>query len=731
MGSPSVEHFWQTANSTEFVLGVLWAGLGILTVLLLVLIETGWGQRRPLRKCLALSLLAHFLLAGFATTVEIPRPSAAESVKEETEEEIVHVAFVDPEAKADEVPDTAEDPAYAASEATSEPRPWEQLADDPLPAAVSEELQREFPELDEPVERESSAAKPRIPAPTLPRDAPLPKAPSAEPEPEAIAEPREPVQPVDASPQVAVPSPAHRDAPDVAVPDRPELARRNLTNLPMPAERTTETASTIPRELLRQAPPLPRMADPVALPEVANAVPDEPEIPEDEAAPDPAPTDMAIADSSSDGIPSGSAENHDEQRLWQPSAAALARNVLREPETASPLRGTPAVALPKLPEPRRPDTPPTLPDIYSMRVAPDREELAEKLGATDDTEQAVTAALQWLAQSQAADGRWDASQYGAGRELLVMGRDRQSAGADADTGISSLALLAFLASGHTHQRGDYPQTVLQGLNFLIRTQRADGDLGGDAALYAHMYCHAMAAFALSEAYGMTGDPALRRPVEAAIRFTRSMQNPSSGGWRYEKGDPGDTSQLGWQLMALKSAELAGVPIPPTTRNGIIRFLRTVSSGTHGGLASYRPSEAVSRPMTAEALVCWQFLGMPRDNPAGSEAAEYLMGELPSAGQKPNLYYWYYGTLSMYQLQGDYWERWNMALQATLLPLQRESGPMAGSWDPDTVWGGYGGRVYSTAMATLCLEVYYRFLPLYGGKDSSGEIARQPLGTPSR
>jgi hypothetical protein len=88
-----------------------------------------------------------------------------------------------------------------------------------------------------------------------------------------------------------------------------------------------------------------------------------------------------------------------------------------------------------------------------------------------------------------------------------------------------------------------------------------------------------------------------------------------------------------------------------------------------------------------------------------------MDELPGDG-RANLYYWYYGTLAMYQLQGTYWDRWNEALQDTLISSQRKTGPSAGSWDANTVWGGYGGRVYSTALATLCLEVYYRFLPLY-------------------
>ena len=67
---------------------------------------------------------------------------------------------------------------------------------------------------------------------------------------------------------------------------------------------------------------------------------------------------------------------------------------------------------------------------------------------------------------------------------------------------------------------------------------------------------------------------------------------------------------------------------------------------------------------------------------------------------------------MFQLQGDYWRQWNEALQTQLLASQRTAGALAGSWDPDAVWGGYGGRIYSTSLSALCLEVYYRYLPLY-------------------
>jgi hypothetical protein len=80
----------------------------------------------------------------------------------------------------------------------------------------------------------------------------------------------------------------------------------------------------------------------------------------------------------------------------------------------------------------------------------------------------------------------------------------------------------------------------------------------------------------------------------------------------------------------------------------------------------------------------------------------------------NFYYWYYATLALYQRQDALWDDWNRGLQAALLATQHRNGELAGSWAPDTEWGPHGGRVYSTAMATLSLEVYYRFLPLYGG-----------------
>jgi hypothetical protein len=91
-----------------------------------------------------------------------------------------------------------------------------------------------------------------------------------------------------------------------------------------------------------------------------------------------------------------------------------------------------------------------VPDTYRLRVAPNRTGVAESHGGTAETEQAVKAALRWLADNQAADGRWDPRAHDAGKETKVLGQNRQGAGSRADTAMTGLALLAFLGSGHTH-----------------------------------------------------------------------------------------------------------------------------------------------------------------------------------------------------------------------------------------------------------------------------------------
>jgi hypothetical protein len=352
-------------------------------------------------------------------------------------------------------------------------------------------------------------------------------------------------------------------------------------------------------------------------------------------------------------------------------------------------------------------------------------------GGDANTERAVAAALAWLARAQSNDGRWDASQHGAGKERYpyVLGQDRGGAGAQADTGMTGLALLAFLGAGHSHQTGDYKSHVARGLDFLRRSQEANGNLAGQAELFARMYCHSMATFAAGEAYALTRDERLEPLVQAAARYSLAVQHPTDGGWRYRPGDTGDTSQLGWQVMALKSAELGGLDVPAVTWTRVDRFLRQVERGEAGGLAAYRPEGPPTRSMTAEALYCRQLVAGQADGALGpaalSEALASLSKETPSA-RPVNLYYWYYATLALHRAQHASpearaaWRRWNDALTRTLLASQLEDG----SWPDDCIWAGYGGRVFTTSLAAMCLEVYYRYAPPEDAAAEEHDLARR-------
>ncbi len=349
-----------------------------------------------------------------------------------------------------------------------------------------------------------------------------------------------------------------------------------------------------------------------------------------------------------------------------------------------------------------------LPAIYRDRWAQDRLKIARVRGGSEETEAAVRAALVWLEQAQASDGRWDASQFGSGRPVREGGHNRGQAGLNADTATTGLAVLAFLGAGHTHVDGKYAETVRGGVDYLIRAQKSrnDGSLVGNASGYAAMYCHGIATLAISEAYSLSGDESLRQSVRRAIDFSISAQHPS-GGWRYRPQESGDTSQLGWQMMALTSAHYGGHQIPASAWTRASGFLDSVAWGPNGGLASYIPNSRPSRTMTAEAMLCRLFLNTPTDHPMMQEAADHLLQELPGRGRL-NYYYWYYGTLGLYHLQDENWRTWNNAVTRELTRLQSDDG----SWPAaNSVWGNAGGQVYTTALGAMTLEVYYRYRPL--------------------
>jgi hypothetical protein len=319
--------------------------------------------------------------------------------------------------------------------------------------------------------------------------------------------------------------------------------------------------------------------------------------------------------------------------------------------------------------------------------------LVTQEGGTTLTEAAVARGLRWLASQQKPDGRWELD-----------------GGMRSDSAATSLALLPFLGAGQTHVTGKYQREVAAGLRWLLENQEEDGDLGAGSTGNSHMYAHGQGAIVLCEAFAVTGDEQLRIPAQKAIDYIVQAQHPE-GGWRYEPGQPGDTSVLGWQLMALQSAKAANLTVPPATLENANHYLDSVSHDD-GAQYAYQRGNGPTEVMTAEALLCRMYLGWTMEDYGLEQGVDWLAeNHLPSSNQF-NLYYWYYGTQVFHHAGGVNWEKWNTRIRDILVNSQEKRGDLAGSWAPQHHHDRAGGRIYATSVAVCTLEVYYRHAPIF-------------------
>ncbi|HQU43478.1 MAG TPA: terpene cyclase/mutase family protein, partial [Pirellulales bacterium] len=343
--------------------------------------------------------------------------------------------------------------------------------------------------------------------------------------------------------------------------------------------------------------------------------------------------------------------------------------------------------------------------------------LLAREGGTSASEAAVARALAWLEKHQNSDGSWSLNRFDQAGDCHGRCGDP---GTESDTAATALALLPFLGSGQTHLRGNHTVTVARGLRALIDMQRPDGDLRGRGN--GNMYAHGQATIALCEAYALTQAENLRQPAQRAVDFIVSAQH-AAGGWRYRPGEPGDLSVVGWQMMALRSAQMAYLQVPPDTFLKATRFLNSVQRNPGVGQYGYMPGGQPTLVMTAEGLLCRQYASWRHNNPVLRNGVFWLQANHLPRADRANMYYWYYGTQVMHHMGGEPWGKWNGALRDLLISLQSGGGHEAGSWPPLGGHDATGGRLYTTALAACTLEVYYRHLPLYGAAAIGNDAGR--------
>ena len=318
-------------------------------------------------------------------------------------------------------------------------------------------------------------------------------------------------------------------------------------------------------------------------------------------------------------------------------------------------------------------------------------------GGNSESEAAVGRGLAWLAKQQKGDGKW-----------------QFDGGSKDDIAATGMALLPFLAAGETHKQAKtYKTNVDNGLKWLVGKQLPSGTFSGSSGMYAH----AIATMALCEAYAMTLDPNLKNKAEKAIEYIVKAQ-AGNGSWGYTNTTAGDTSIVGWQVQALKSAELGGLKVPRETFKKAAQFLEDVS--TESGAKYGYNTKGGTPTLSAVGLLSRYYMGWTPKNPSFAKGVEYLMTMQPTEANF-EMYYLYYATQVVHFYEGPDWHlKWNPKMQETLIKKQlKGDGPNRGSWNPDGGHiGGSCGRLGTPCLCLLTLEVYYRHLPLYK-RDTGG------------
>lgn len=337
-------------------------------------------------------------------------------------------------------------------------------------------------------------------------------------------------------------------------------------------------------------------------------------------------------------------------------------------------------------------------------------------------EDAVEAALAWFAAHQirkkgSLQGSWSFDFEETCNKCSHGGSHGSRVAATA------LALLPFLGAGYTHEEGRYKEVVEDGLYFLLvrareTTRGAELNQGTEG-----MYSHGIATMALCEAYAMSRNKPqrLRHVAQEAIRFIEEAQDRRTGGWRYTPNEsPGDLSVSAWQIMALKSARLAGLHVSEPTIYEAIHFLDSVQM--EGGIKyNYLPDfdrrgSGEDSPWTCNAtgLLLRQYFGWKPGYRTLDEGIDLVArhGPLKNDGRFCNLYYAYYATLALHHHDGSGRRKWNDRLREFLVRTQSRRGDEAGSWFFPDHYCDKGGRLLNTALATLILETPYRIMPLF-------------------
>ena len=311
----------------------------------------------------------------------------------------------------------------------------------------------------------------------------------------------------------------------------------------------------------------------------------------------------------------------------------------------------------------------------------------------------------------------------------------------AKTGVTALAVMAFLSRGHKPGEGPYGSNLNKAINYVVAQQKKSGLISSEEIDYtriniemnpfsysvaAKSYNHAICMLMLGEVYGLTDEREafrLKDTIEKGLEFTiklwdiRKGTPLEDGGFRYTQpwahGGEGDMSVTGWHAASLRSLRNAGFDIPQKVIDRVANYVIR-NQNRDGGFSYATTTNRTTLPMTAAGTLCLALAGK-FDEPGLARAAGILAdfrasnrsSFRDSGGRDWPYYGCYYVTQASIQVGGRVW--FICMRECASFLLQRQ-GP-DGHWPPDGSAARYGVG-YSTAMAIIALTPTLQLLPIY-------------------
>ena len=268
---------------------------------------------------------------------------------------------------------------------------------------------------------------------------------------------------------------------------------------------------------------------------------------------------------------------------------------------------------------------------------------------------------------------------------------------------------------------------MKGIVYLVNLGlKNEGKLGINFIDNSWCYEQGIATYALGEAATFCKDlkinvPSLNEVTQKAGQLIIDNQH-KKGGWayHYDLGEQAhvDVSISGWQIQALKACSHADLKFRGMSSciNKSLAYLVTCQAENGGfGYVGTAPVTANGyMALTGVGMLCNQMWGKGARSEV-RKGAKYLVenSKFDYTTKDSNLYAHYYESQAMMQLGGEEWKFYNNLFRDQVLNNQEADG----SWKEPGIgdqFAGEQGKVYRTALCTLMLEVYYRFLNSGGG-----------------